>query len=71
MKFKLDRVLILRRKVGTVRRPNGRVENVYQYRWRRVAPNGQIVGASTESYSSRKRARGNFYRNLQPARIEA
>jgi len=25
-----------------------------EWRWRRTAPNGQIVGASTEGYSSRE-----------------
>lgn len=34
-----------------------------QWRWRRTAPNGQIVGASTESYSSRANALANAQRN--------
>ncbi len=37
-----------------------------QWRWRRIAPNGRIVGASTEGYSSRaayvENARRNGYR---------
>lgn len=69
--MKKDSVKILRRKTGVVKRPNGRVESVYVYRWRRLSPNGQIVGASTEGYSSRKRALENYERNLTPARVEA
>lgn len=33
------------------------------WRWRRTAPNGRIVGASTESYSSRAAAVANAQRN--------
>lgn len=33
------------------------------WRWRRVASNGRIVGASTESYSSRENCEANARRN--------
>ena len=33
------------------------------WRWRRTAPNGKIVGASTEAYSSRANCIANAQRN--------
>lgn len=32
-----------------------------KYRWRVVADNGEIVGASSQGFSSRQRARSNAY----------
>ena len=34
-----------------------------EWRWRRTAPNGQIVGASTEGYSTRASCVSNAQRN--------
>ncbi len=34
-----------------------------EWRWRRIAPNGQIVGASSEGYSSRRACEENARRN--------
>lgn len=34
-----------------------------QWRWRRTAPNGRVVGASTEGYSSRQECVANARRN--------
>ena len=33
------------------------------WRWRRTAPNGQVVGASTEGYSNRSDCEANARRN--------
>jgi uncharacterized protein YegP (UPF0339 family) len=33
------------------------------WRWRRTAPNGNIVGASTEGYTNKTDCRGNARRN--------
>ncbi len=46
---------------------NGDVWQIYNtsggWRWRRTASNGRIVGASTESYSSRANCEANAQRN--------
>lgn len=34
-----------------------------KWRWKRIAPNGRIVGASTEGYSSRANCIANAKRN--------
>ena len=34
-----------------------------QWRWRRIAPNGKIVGASSEGYSSKSNCESNAHRN--------
>lgn len=34
-----------------------------EWRWRRIAPNGQIVGSSSEGYSSRANAVANAQRH--------
>jgi uncharacterized protein YegP (UPF0339 family) len=34
-----------------------------QWRWRRTAPNGNIVGASTEGYVNKTDCVGNAHRN--------
>lgn len=39
-----------------------------KYRWRRIAPNGEIVGASSESFSSKKNCVNNAERNRKPLR---
>ncbi len=47
--------------------------NVYkdaagEWRWRRTAPNGKIVGASTEGYINKKDCQNNARRNRQKLR---
>ena len=37
-----------------------------QWRWRRTAPNGQIVGASSEGYTNRSDCVANARRNGYP-----
>lgn len=39
------------------------VDSRLEWRWRRIAPNGQIVGASSEGYSSRQACVENARRN--------
>lgn len=39
----------------------------YFWRWRRVAPNGEIVGASTEAYARRIQCVANAKRQFEPA----
>ena len=34
-----------------------------QWRWRRTAPNGNIVGAATEGYANKADCEGNAHRN--------
>lgn len=41
----------------------------YWWRWRRVAPNGEIVGASTEAYARRIQCFANAKRHFEPVRI--
>ncbi len=38
-----------------------------EFRWRRTAPNGQIVGASSEGYSSKKACEENMNRGPNPS----
>ena len=40
------------------------------YRWRRTASNGEIVGASSETYSSKKNAEDNANRDTSKDRWE-
>jgi uncharacterized protein YegP (UPF0339 family) len=42
-----------------------------EWRWRRMAANGNIVGASSESYKSRKDAEANMNRGLTAPKPEA
>lgn len=42
---RLDKIELYKVKVPKKKR--------YQWRWRRIAPNGEIVGASTEAYVRR------------------
>lgn len=39
----------------------------YYWRWQRVAPNGEIVGASTEAYARKIQCAANARRQFQPA----
>lgn len=43
--MKPDKIELYKVKVGKSRR--------YQWRWRRIAPNGEVIGASTEAYVRR------------------
>lgn len=38
-------------------------DNEDKWRWRRTAPNGNIVGASSEGYSNKNDCEGNARRN--------
>lgn len=39
-----------------------------EYRWRRIAPNGKIVGASSEGYNNKGDCEANARRNRQNLR---
>lgn len=39
-----------------------------EWRWRRTAPNGKIVGASTEGYHNKADCQKNAQRNRKPLR---
>ena len=43
-------------------------DNANEWRWRRVAPNGEIVGASTEGYKNKTDCQSNARRNRKPLR---
>jgi uncharacterized protein YegP (UPF0339 family) len=38
-------------------------DNASEWRWRRTAPNGEIVGASTQGYASKQNCIENAKRN--------
>lgn len=38
-------------------------DDVQEWRWRRTAPNGEVVGASTEGYHNRLECLENAHRN--------
>jgi uncharacterized protein YegP (UPF0339 family) len=40
------------------------------WRWRRTAPNGKIIGASTEDYKNKSDCKGNAERNMTSCPIE-
>ena len=42
-----------------------------QFHWRRLSPNGRVVGASSHGFASRKACVANAERNASPSRIEA
>jgi hypothetical protein len=50
----------VRRKAGVLR----------EWRWRRVAPNGEIVGASTEGYKRKVDCLANAKRAMTPCEIK-
>ena len=39
-------------------------DSIGEWRWRRTAPNGEIVGASHEGYADRRDCDANFKRSL-------
>ena len=41
-----------------------------QWRWRRTASNGQIIGASTEAYKSRKACERNLKAQARPYTVK-
>jgi uncharacterized protein YegP (UPF0339 family) len=41
-----------------------------EWRWQRKASNGNIVGASTESYINKSDCRENAQRNMTPCPVE-
>lgn len=62
-----DRVVIYSRRyvqIGKNRR------ETREWRWKRIAPNGKIVGASTESYRRKIDAKNNFARQFFPCSVE-
>lgn len=61
MKKRTDKIELYKVKVPGKKR--------YQWRWRRVAPNGEIVGASTEAYARRIQALANAKRQFEVAPI--
>lgn len=39
-----------------------------EWRWRRIAPNGEIVGSSSEGYKNKTECLNNAHRNRTPLR---
>ena len=51
------------------RRVRGKAVYVYEWRWTRFAPNGEIVGASTEGYKRKRDCLANAKRAMTPCPI--
>lgn len=68
-----DKVTVWRRRVGSRVMSRGlstRIVHTFEWRWTRSAPNGAIVGASTESYRNRKECLANAMRCMKLCEVE-